>query len=420
MKKIIGPFSQLLSMDHLASKGPLKDEQLEVMKNGALITDGASILKVGDFSELIRQHPSIGVEEIEGEHVALPGFIDCHTHICFGGSRARDYAARNNGKTYQEIASEGGGIWDTVTKTRAASQEELEASMLHRLDLLLARGITTVEVKSGYGLSYEQELKLLRAIKNAGERHHSHVISSCLAAHIIPREFDHESDYLDFILSELVPTIKEEKLTNRFDIFIEQHAFTPLKSANYLKLLTHQGFDITVHGDQFTTGGSEVAIEVGASSVDHLEASTEKEIKKLAHSDTVPVVLPGASLGLGLPFSPARKLLDAGCGLAIASDWNPGSAPNGNLLTQAAFLGAYEKLSAAEVFAGITYRASDALGLKDRARLKAGMMADLVGFPCKDYREILYHQGELQPSKVWKNGLRMEPGMPIHNDLAKM
>lgn len=404
MKKIIGPFRQLLTLDGLPSRGPIKDEKLKIISGGALLISDGQIESVGKFEELVKQNPKVEVEEVEGSFVAMPGFIDCHTHICFGGSRAKDYAARNNGKTYQEIAASGGGIWDTVTKTREASQEKLEEATLQRLHLLLSRGVTTVEVKSGYGLSLEEELKLLRAINSCGEMHESDVISTCLAAHIIPREFDNESDYLHFLLTELVLKIQEEKLANRFDIFIEQNAFTLSKSASYLRLLKQFGFDITVHGDQFTTGGSKVAIEVGASSVDHLEASGESEIKALSQSDTVPVVLPGASIGLGIPFAPARKLLDAGCGLAIASDWNPGSAPNGNLLTQAALLGAYEKLSTAEVLAGITYRSAKALNLNDRGMLKKGMIADLASFETNDYREILYHQGELQPSKVWKNG----------------
>jgi len=408
MKKIVGPFTQILTLDHLDSRGPIKDEQLEIIADGGVVLEDGIILKIGSFHQMRAEHPKAEVEEVAGNRVLLPGMIDCHTHLCFGGSRARDYAARNNGKTYQEIAAAGGGIWDTVTQTRKASQEELESPMLDRMDTLLQRGITTVEVKSGYGLSVQEELKLLRAIKQGGEKHLIDYIATCLAAHIIPREFDQESNYLEYVLSELVPKIQEEKLAKRFDIFIEQNAFTPLKSTYYLQSLKQKGFQLTVHGDQFTAGGSGVAIEVGADSVDHLEASGDSEVRALADSNVVPVVLPGASLGLGIPFAPARKLLDAGCGLAIASDWNPGSAPNGNLLTQAAFLGTYEKLSAAEIFAGITYRAAQALRLADRGILKPGKVADLVAFPTNDYREILYHQGEMQPTRVWKRGLRVD------------
>ena len=404
MKKIVGPFTELLTMEELPAMGPIKDESLPIINSGAILISDDQIQAVGEFEQLVKENPEVQVEALEGDNVGLPGFIDCHTHICFGGSRARDYAARNNGKTYQEIAATGGGIWDTVTQTRKASQEELEYATLKRLSTLLARGIATVEIKSGYGLSVEEEVKMLRAIKSSGLNHQTDVISTCLAAHIIPREFTNEADYLDYILDNLVPKIEEEKLVNRFDIFIEQNAFTSSNSMSYLNSLKQKGFDITVHGDQFNAGGSKVAIEVGAVSVDHLEASGEDEISALSKSETIPVVLPGASIGLGIPFSPARKLLDAGCSLAIASDWNPGSAPNGNLLTQASLLGAYEKLSAAEVFAGISYRSAAALNLKDRGTLAEGKVADFIAFDCNDYREILYRQGELQPAKVWKRG----------------
>ncbi len=407
MKKIIGPFSEVLTMSGLPSRGPLHDDELEVIGQGGILIDSGVVDSVGPFLELKEQNPGTPVEEIEGSYVALPGLIDCHTHICFGGSRAADYASRNNGMSYQEIASRGGGIWDTVTKTRTSSQTELELGMGARLDKLVERGVTTVEVKSGYGLSVEEELKLLRAINAAGSGHPIDVIPTCLAAHIIPREFKTELEYLQYLLKELVPLVKEQNLAKRFDIFIEKNAFTSLNSIDYLASIKKQGFEITVHGDQFSPGGSQVAIDVGAMSVDHLEASGEKEIKALSESNTIPVVLPGASLGLGMPFSPARKLLDAGCGVAIASDWNPGSAPNGNLLTQAAILGAYEKLSFAEVFAGMTFRAANALGFSDRGILSEGLYADFIAFPCEDYREILYHQGELQPKLAWKKGNRI-------------
>ncbi|MEO6850243.1 MAG: amidohydrolase family protein, partial [Mucilaginibacter sp.] len=173
-------------------------------------------------------------------------------------------------------------------------------------------------------------------------------------------------------------------------------------ATNYLHVAKQMGFDITVHADQFTTGGSEVAVNAGAVSADHLEASGNKEIKMLAVSDTVAVVLPGASLGLGMEFAPARQLLSAGVCLAIASDWNPGSAPMGDLLMQAAVLSAYEKLSNAEVFAGLTFRAAKALNLHDRGSLEKGKLADMQAYSCNDYQEILYQQGKLKPGRVWK------------------
>ena len=405
MRKIVGPFTQLLPLHNLPMKGPIDDESLHILLDGAIVHSEGTIEAVGNFEDLRNQFPDAMIEELKGDNVGLPGLIDCHTHICFGGTRDRDYAARNNGKTYQEIAAAGGGIWDTVTQTRKASEDELADVTSRRLQTLLHRGITTAEVKSGYGLSIQEELKMLRAIRKADDSSLIDVISTCLAAHIIPREYADESSYLEYLLAGLVPIVAKEKLASRFDIFVEENAFTPSNSANYLEQIKANGFDVTVHGDQFSTGGSSVAIQVGAVSVDHLEASGNAEIEALAKSSTIPVVLPGASLGLGIPFAPARKLIDAGCGVAIASDWNPGSAPNGNLLTQASLIGAYEKLSAAEVFAGITYRSAKALNLSDRGILKKGCIADFISFQTDDYREILYHQGELQATGIWKKGV---------------
>jgi imidazolonepropionase len=224
----------------------------------------------------------------------------------------------------------------------------------------------------------------------------------------LPKDFPgNQEAYLQMILLELVPHIKQYNLCKRFDIFIEDNAFGTEISGNYLMALKALGFDVTVHGDQFSTGGSKVAVDVGAISVDHLEVTGDKEIAYLAKSNTIATALPGASLGIGCAFTPARKLLDAGCTLAIASDWNPGSAPMGDLLTQASILAAYEKLSTAETLGAMTYRAAAALNLQDRGRLTKGMKADFIAFPTNDYRDILYHQGMMLPQKVWIDGKTM-------------
>ena len=409
--KLIGPFRQIVTMRDLPLKGALKDEALEVIYEGGILINGSQIAAVNSFEVLKKEFSNqlIAIDNIEEDLVALPGFIDVHTHACFAGSRAKDYAARNNGKSYLEIAQEGGGIWSTVRHVREADKYDLINATTKRLDKLLANGITTVEIKSGYGLNIEHELKMLRVINEIKQKHQIDIHATCLAAHIIPKDWEEgEEAYLQLIIDELVPKVKEENLCNRFDIFIEEGAFGVETAKRYLNKLKEQDFQLTVHGDQFHPGGSQVAIDCGAVSVDHLEASGEKEIIALSKSDVIPVALPGASIGLGCAFTPARKLLDQGCSLAIASDWNPGSAPQGNLLTQAAILGTFEKLSTAEVFAGITFRAAKVLGLNDRGSLDKNMIADIIAFPTKDYREILYHQGELKACNVWKKGERYE------------
>ena len=385
-------------------KGALSDDNLQIIPQGGVLVENGLILAVDDFEILRKSNPSTTIEEITGDHVLLPGFVDCHTHICFAGSRAKDYAMRIQGKTYLEIAKAGGGIWDSVTQTRAADEDLLEKLLLQRVERHLAEGVTTIEIKSGYGLETQSELKQLRVIAKASTQTKASLISTSLAAHMIPKDFNgDQSEYLNYVFHDLLPVIKNEKLSNRVDIFIEESAFDANNALTYLNRAKQMGFDITVHADQFTTGGSAVAVKSGAVSADHLEASKDGEIKLLANSDTVAVVLPGASLGLGMPYAPARKLLDAGACLAIASDWNPGSAPMGDLLMQAAVMSAAEKLNTAEVFAGLTFRAAKALRLNDRGILAPGMRADMQAYSINDYREILYQQGKMKPVRIWKN-----------------
>lgn len=403
----IGPFSQIITMKDLPLKGAISDERLVVFENGAMILGNGRVEAVGEAQTIRAMANKEGMRwhELRKELVAIPGMIDAHTHICFAGSRARDYAARSAGKTYLEITQAGGGIWDTVLKTRAESEEDLTASMLERLSRLLRSGVTTVEVKSGYALTVEGELKMLRAIRAAGQNSPVDVISTCLPAHIVPRDFAGTAmEYVEYLLANFFPIVQQEQLANRVDIFVEEEAFGLAEAKHYLSSLQRQGFDLTVHADQFSTGGSQVAIACGARSADHLEASAAEQIQALAASGVVPVALPGASLGLGCAFAPGRRLLDAGASLAIASDWNPGSAPMGDLLTCASIFGMWEKLNLAEVLAGVTFRAAAALGLQDRGRLVEGQIADIVAFETSDYREIFYQQGQLRPTMVWKRG----------------
>jgi len=406
MLKLVGPFKQIITLADGAIKGPLSDVSLGIIEQGGILIEHDKIVKVDAFSALeskTDQH-----EIISEDQVLLPGFIDCHTHLVWGGSRAQDYTLRMSGASYETILAEGGGIFDSVTKTRGASKEDLRSSLIQRANRHLSDGITTIEVKSGYGLDLENELKILETVKDAQTDLRPDLIPTCLAAHVCPKEFEDKKSYLAFIANELFPALKQKGLTNRIDIFIEPTAFPVEIAEDYLTAARNNGFQLTIHADQFHTGGKQLAVEMGALSADHLEASTEKEITLIAESDTVAVALPGASLGLGMNFTPSRKLLDAGASLAIATDWNPGSAPMGDLLTQAAILGMYEKLTSAEIFAGITYRAAKALGIKDRGKLISGTKADFVSFPVNDYREVLYHQGSIKPIQVWKNGQRIK------------
>lgn len=404
-KKLIGPFSQILTMAALPLKGPVADSQLQIIEQGAILIENGIVVEVGPFEKLLKNKSfDTQLEEIHYAGVLLPGFIDSHTHICFAGSRARDYALRVAGSSYQEILQQGGGIHDTVSKTSEADEEALVHSIMQRAHRHLKEGVTTIEVKSGYGLTVAQELKMLRAIRTANSCLEAQLIPTCLAAHVKPPNFKEAGEYLQYIINDLLPVVKEEKLADRVDIFVEPEAFPVEAARPYLQKAGEMGFSLTLHADQFSTGGSQLAVEMLASSADHLEASEKKEIRLLAASSTVATVLPGASLGLGMPYAPARQLLDAGACLAIASDWNPGSAPMGDLLLQASLLGAAEKLSMAEVLAGLSYRAAAALHLSKRGTLAPGQLADMQSFPTNDYRDILYLQGKMKATKVWKGG----------------
>ena len=396
---ISGPFTQLLTMDRLPLRGALCDDQLEIIPNAGIVHQAGKIVETGNFIYLKQKYPSAIIDTYTDDNICLPGIIDAHTHICWAGSRARDYAMRLSGKSYIQIAEAGGGIWDTVTKTRQASFDQLVSSTIERADTLYKQGITTIEVKSGYGLTIEHELKILEAIAQANKTTRSDLVPTCLAAHILPKDFNgNENEYLELISRELLPEIKRRKLANRVDIFVEKTAFSINAAKSYLTAAHENGFEIVLHGDQFSTGAAALATELNALSIDHLEAANDSEIALLAASNVIPVVLPGASLGLGEPFAPARKLLDAGTSLVIASDWNPGSAPMGDLLTSGAILGAMQKLTMAEVWAALTCRAAAALNKTDRGILKAGMNADFIVFKTNDYREILYNQGQLKPT----------------------
>lgn len=413
MPTLIGPFSQILPLVGLPERGPIRDEQLSIIPDGGILVEGTNILAIGNFEHLRKQFdtPALTIEKIEEPMVALPGFVDAHTHLLYAGTRSRDFALRNAGSSYLEIKAKGGGIMDSVTATRNADNEELKSLCLERLDRLAKLGITTCEIKTGYGLAVDQELRMIKAIYEVSQQHQVKVIPCCLAAHLLPLDYqsnspvantDIKADYLKEMLEELLPKIKP--FCQRVDAFVEPTAFPVETAKPYLKAAKEMGFSITVHADQFTCGGSQLAAEIDALSADHLEASGPEEIEILANSNTVAIALPGASLGLGMKFTPARQLLDAGAIVAIASDYNPGSAPMGDLLTQASILATYEKLSNAEVLAGITNRAARALGLDDRGELGVGKMADFIGFPTDDYREITYQQGRLRPTKTWING----------------
>ena len=388
-------------MVNLPERGSISDNSLEIIDDGGVVIEDGKIIEVGDFLSLSKNN--LDVREITYPCVLLPGFIDSHTHVCHYGNRSDEYAKRNSGISYQQILEEGGGIHNTMNSTSNSTDEQLTDDTLNRLKRHFQEGVLTCEVKSGYAPNLEDEVRMLRIINEIDSSNDIDLIPTCLAAHVTPKKYESSKKYLDSIVNELLPIIKEENLSNRVDIFIEEKAFSVTEASNFLEKIKSD-FYITAHANQFTSGGLKVGVDNGAVSVDHLEVITDQEIDYLSKSDTTGVVLPGCSLGLGIPFAPVRKLLDNNCKVSIASDWNPGSAPMGDLLMQASLLGSTEKLSNAEVLAGITCRAANALSLEDRGSLENGKIADMIGFKTNDFRDILYNQGKLKPSFICKRG----------------
>ncbi|MBN1999250.1 imidazolonepropionase [candidate division KSB1 bacterium] len=409
-KHLFGPFTQIVTMKGLPPTGAIDDDRMDVIPGGGLVIENGIIIKSGFFETLEKEVDSQNTEihNIKENLVLLPGLIDAHTHICYAGSRSSEYAERLAGKTYQEIAKQGGGIMSTVRQVRQASLPDLVENLKTRCSELLADGITTCEVKSGYGLTVKDELKMLQAIHIVNDQQSIDLIPTALPAHVCPPEFEDPMAYIQKITRELLPEIVRQKLAERADIYIDEGAFNLEQARVYLEAARKNGFSITLHADQFRVAGSRLAIEYNATSADHLETSGQQEIDLLAKFHVTGVVLPGASLGLGLPFAPARRMLDSGMTVAIASNWNPGSAPMGDLLVQACLIGVYEKLSLAETLAGITTRAAMALECQDRGTLEAGKTADMIAFPCSNYQEVVYRQGKIKPVFVWKNGIKVK------------
>ena len=385
-----------------SEKSIVLSDVLPILENMWIRSAGGSITNIGEL-EAIKQ-PRDTLYELQSPHVCLPGLIDAHTHLCYAGSRAADFAGRLNGISEKAIASMGGGIMDTVRHTRLCNLQPLTEHLVQRLHTVMKQGVTTCEIKTGYGLNYDDEMKMLEAIRKASKEVSVSLVPTCFAAHIRPPEFNSDKEYLNFITHRILKTVVDGDFCHRLDISIDNYAFSPKEAKTYLKAAKNMGFDIIIHADQFQMEGSKLAAEVGALSADHLEASGLREFEILKQGNVIPIVLPGSCMGLGVPFPRCREILDANLPLVIATDWNPNSSLMGNLLLQASILAMSCKLKMAEVLAAITVRAASALRLSDRGMLKPGYRADMILFPTGDYQDILCSQGGMLPSAIFVNG----------------
>ena len=327
-----------------------------------------------------------GVFEVDGRGLsAIPGLVDCHTHPCFARDRVEEFALRAAGASYEELHAAGGGILSTVQATRAAGADGLRRAVDRHREWMLRAGTTTFEGKSGYGLDRETELDSLRAVAAAGG------IPTWLGAHAVPPEFDDADAYLDFALAEVLPDAAG--LAEAADVFLERGAFDVDQARRYLEACRAAGLELRIHGDQFTElGAVPLAIELGARSVDHLEATGDDGVRALAASEVVGVLLPASALVLGRPMPPARKLVDAGAAVALATDFNPGSAFCESLPLVCTLACTQLGLSPAEALAACTVNAAHVLGRAETlGRLAPGYRADVVLVDAPDWRHVAYH-----------------------------
>jgi imidazolonepropionase len=328
------------------------------------------------------------VVELDGSgHCAIPGLVDCHTHPCFAGDRVEEFSLRAAGASYEELHAEGGGILSTVRATRASSEDELERAVRRHAEWMLRAGTTTFEGKSGYGLDRDTELASLRAVNAAGG------VPTWLGAHAVPPEFDDADAYLDFALAEVLP--EAAGIAEAADVFLERGAFDATQARRYLEACRAAGLALRLHGDQFSESGAvPLAIELGARSVDHLEATGPEGAHALARSDVVGVLLPVSALFLGRPMPPGRALVDAGAAVALATDFNPGSAFSESLPLVCSLACTQLRLSPAEALAACTVNAAHVLGRADSVgRLAPGFAADVVLLDAPDWRYLAYHLG---------------------------
>jgi imidazolonepropionase len=367
---------------------------VEVIEDAFVLCAGETIEAVGRMRDL----PALDGDVVELDargRCAIPGLVDCHTHPAFGGDRVHEFSLRAGGASYEELHAAGGGILSTVRATRAAGEDGLRAAVERHRDWMLAQGTTTFEGKSGYGLDRDTELASLRAVRDAGG------VATWLGAHTVPPEFDGNADaYLDFALAEVLPDAAQ--LAEAADVFLERGAFDAAQARRYLEACRDAGLALRLHGDQFTESGAiPLAVELGARSVDHLEATGDAGVRALAASDVVGVVLPASALFLGRPMPPARALVDAGAAVALATDFNPGSAFCESLPLCCSLAATQMKLSPAEALSACTVNAAHVLGRADRiGRLAPGYRADVVLLDAPDWRYLAYHLGGRLVSEV--------------------
>jgi imidazolonepropionase len=388
----IGQLVTLAGPAHPRTGAELND--LAIINNAALLIEHDRIIAVGPYAELKSKIPH-DAEIIDAENRCVtPGFVDAHTHLVFAGNRAAEFEQRIAGATYQQIAAAGGGILRTVALTRAATEDELLASARHHRDWMLRSGTTAIEAKSGYGLDRDTELKMLRVIARLKEEGPARIVPTLLAAHTVPPEYkDRRADYVRFVSEELIPEVAKLGLAQYCDAFCDDHAFTVDEVHTVLIAATRHGLGLRVHAEQFRSGtGAVMASILGAATADHLEAIEDEDLFHLWTAGTQPVLLPGSVFALSrTQYPPARKMIEAGLAIVLATDFNPGSSPVPSMPFMLSLACLEMRLSPAEALTAATINAAYSLGLgAEIGSLEPGKQADFAIHEFTDYRQLAY------------------------------
>ena len=404
--------SQLLTL-----AGPIRARKraemrdLSILRDGAMLIREGKIVAVGSRSHIEEQLDSQAQIIDAGGRVVTPGFVDAHTHLVFAGNRADEFELRCTGTTYQEIARQGGGILSTVRWTRAAKEEHLLAIAQKHASWFLRGGTTTIEAKSGYGLSLDAETKILRVVQQTAETTPLRCVPTFLGAHEVPEEFVGRTDaYVDLVIEEMLPFVAAEKLARYCDVFCEPHIFDQQAARRILDAARRLGLALRIHADQFScSGGALLAASLRAVTADHLEHTDEASIAALAAADVQPVLLPGSVYSIGSRhYPPARAMIDAGLAVVLASDFNPGSSPIASMSVVLSLACTQMKMTPAEGLTAATINAAWSLGLADKVgSLEPGKSADFVIHEGSDYREIPYYLGTQRPAMVFARGERV-------------
>jgi imidazolonepropionase len=404
--------AQVLTMERPGLEGPRRGTDLRevgAIARGAVAVSGGTIVWVGPAGELadaVDVAPGAVRIDARGGTVT-PGFVDSHTHLVFGGSRHDEFEMRLAGKSYLEIAAAGGGIRSSVRHTREASEDELAAAGRRRLDLLLRHGTTTVEAKSGYGLDTATELKQLRALARASDGHPVETASTFLGAHEFPPEYaDDREGYVDLLVDEMIPAVAETGLAEYADCFCEEGVYTPAQAERVLRAAADAGMKPRLHADEFApSGAAELAVEIGALSADHLSAVSDAGVRALAGSSTIGTVLPGTTFSCRIPGADARRLVEEGVALAIATDLNPGSCAVESMGVVIGLACLHLGLLPSEAFVAATINAAHSLERADRVgSIAPGKQADLLVLDVPDYRVVPYRFGTNHVRTVVKRG----------------